>query len=45
MFGEGRPYVCEYLENLVESRRRLETRKKSGCGEMHGFSLEWKKWE
>lgn len=25
MFGEGHPYMCEYVEELVESRRRLET--------------------
>lgn len=25
MFGEGHPYMCEYMEELVESRRRLET--------------------
>lgn len=43
MFGERRPCVCEYLEELVESRRRLDTEKKSGCGEICGFTLEWKK--
>lgn len=44
MFGEGHPYVCEYMEEVVESKRCLETREKSGCGEMHGLILEWKQW-
>lgn len=35
MFGEGHPYMCEYMEELVESRRHLETQEKSGCGNPH----------